>query len=93
MLRRVAQVRTGFSAQPIATIITMKSITKLGTTLAITSTQRRNIKYVPPKSLILQEPPGAKSKKTTFFMQLDVAVRCNKGQAVGGIDFCNSYRD
>jgi hypothetical protein len=26
-------------------------------------------------------------------MQLDVAVRCNKGQAVGGIDFCNSYRD
>jgi hypothetical protein len=65
MLRRVALVRTDISEEPSSSFIRVTGIGELGTTLAATSnrrTLRRN------KRRFLQEPHGATSQKTTFFI-------------------------
>jgi hypothetical protein len=56
MWRRVALVRTGVSEEPIAPIIRVKRISKLGN-LAVTSNWS-TLRYVPPKYQFLQEPQG-----------------------------------
>jgi hypothetical protein len=66
ILRRVALVRTDVSEELSASFITVTRISELGTTLALTSnrrTLRRNT-----KRLFLQEPHGATSQKTPFFI-------------------------
>jgi hypothetical protein len=77
MLRRVPLVRTDVSEELSASFIRVKSIGKLGTTLAVTSnrrTLRRNTKwrYVPPKCRFLQELHGATSQNTPFFIVTSV---------------------
>jgi hypothetical protein len=52
MLRRVVLLRTDVSEESIATIIRVKGIGELDTTLAVTS-NRSTLRYVPPKHQFL----------------------------------------
>jgi hypothetical protein len=58
MLRRVALVRTDISEERIASILRVRRIGELGTTLAVTSN----------RNMLLQEPHGVTSHKTAFFI-------------------------
>jgi hypothetical protein len=67
MVRYVALVRTDVSEERSASVIMVTRIGELGTTLAVTS-NRRTLRYVPPKRRFLQEPDGVSSQKTAFFI-------------------------
>jgi hypothetical protein len=55
-------VKTDVSEEHIASIISGKRISELGTTLAATNN------YFPSKGQLLQEPHGVSSQKTTAFI-------------------------
>jgi hypothetical protein len=87
MLRRVALVRTDVSEKLSASIIRVKTISELETTLAVSSNSKQLLlvaaNLVPsslillilimgailhPKRLFLQQPHGATSQKSAFFI-------------------------
>jgi hypothetical protein len=75
MLRHVALARTDVSEELSASIIRVKRIDELGTTLAVTSnrdTPQRNTNrlciLVCDTLWFIQEPHGVISQKTTFFI-------------------------
>jgi hypothetical protein len=56
MLRRVTPVRTGGSAERIASIIRVTRIGELGTTLAVTS-NRSTLHYIPEDGILHSHRP------------------------------------
>jgi hypothetical protein len=73
MLRRVALVGTDVSEERSASIIRVTRIGELGTTLALAS-NRRTLRHVSAKRWFLQEPHGAISQKTAFFIATAVKI-------------------
>jgi hypothetical protein len=66
VLRRVALIRTDVTEERSSSVIRVTRIGELGT-LAVTS-NRRTLRYVPPKRRFLQEPHVITSQKTPFFI-------------------------
>jgi hypothetical protein len=64
MLRCVALIRTEVSEEHIASIIKVKRIIDLGTTLTVT----KNCNYIPPKRRFLQQSYRVTFQKTAFFI-------------------------
>jgi hypothetical protein len=81
MLRRVTLVRTDVSVEHVSSIINVRGIGELGTTLTVTSS-RSSLRTVPPKRRFLQEPHSVSSQKTAFFIVTAVKtsnLTCNYG--------------
>jgi hypothetical protein len=61
--------RNDVSEEHIASIIRVRKMDELGTTLAVTN-NRSTLRYVPPKRWFLQEPHGDISQKKAFFKRV-----------------------
>jgi hypothetical protein len=92
---RVGLVRTDVTEERIASIIRVKRIGELGTTLALTTygtTLNTTRRYVPPKRRFLQELHYLTSQKMAFFIAIlglashnaheHIAFCHNSGQAM-----------
>jgi hypothetical protein len=66
MLHRVTLVRTDDPEEHIASIITVTTIGEVKRMLSVTS--NTELRYVPPKRQVLQEPHGVAFQKTAFFI-------------------------